>query len=74
MPRKPKYTFTHTQSGGREIFFSKRGHRKGYPTMMLGIFRPYNWETRKRGKPTLMRKEKRGTWTLPIMTKFTREK
>ena len=67
MPRRQKLKFSHTQSDG--IFFGEEVRPgKVYPSEMFGMFRNRNYM----GKRQLMRKEKRGSWTLPIPTIITR--
>ena len=64
MPRAPKWRMTHTQAGGQEIFFARRGSR--WPTRMIGIGPMW--------KGKIIEKRKRGTWTIPRTVRIGRKK
>lgn len=59
MPKKPKLKFSHTQAGGKEIFFKDK---KGSVNEMFSFFDD---------KPK--RKTKRGTWSLGLPLIFKKK-
>ena len=74
MPRQPKWRMTHTQAGGQEIFFARRGDNPRYPTRMLGFWPMYRADPKfypkLAKKQRIIGKRKSGTWSLPFGVKI----